>query len=120
MHAHIDSSAFGSIVIEGTRYDHDVVIRSYGSVKKRKKKLSKAVTGTSHLVSRKEAEHILCDDAKTVVVGTGWSGVLKLSAEAREFFESKGCEIVMNRTPIIVRHWNDLTGNAVGLFHVTC
>ena len=120
MHLHIDSAAFGSIVIEGTRYDHDVVIRSDGSVEKREKKLSKSATGTGHLVSVEEAEHIWKDGVTTVVVGTGHKGVLKLSAEAREFFELMKCEIVMNRTPIVIRSWNRLTDNAIGLFHVTC
>ena len=120
MHPHIDRSAFGSIVIEGTHYDHDVVIRSDGSVGKRKKKLSKKVTGTSHLVSLAEAEHVWRDGASTVVVGAGHNGVLKLSKEARNFFESKGCEIVINRTPVVIRSWNKLDGNAVGLLHVTC
>jgi hypothetical protein len=38
----IDGTAFGSITIAGEVYEHDVVIRLSGNVKKRKKKLSKA------------------------------------------------------------------------------
>ncbi len=35
----IEGTEFGSITISGERYDHDVVIRLSGEVKKRKKKL---------------------------------------------------------------------------------
>jgi hypothetical protein len=58
MRPSIDGTAFGSVTIAGEVYEHDVVIRLGGEVKKRKKKLSKAQYGTSHKVSRKEAEHI--------------------------------------------------------------
>ena len=44
----IDETDFGYIVIEGARIEHDVLIRLSGAIKKRKKKLSKAVYGTSH------------------------------------------------------------------------
>jgi len=42
---HIDGTEFGSIVIDGKTYDHDVVIRLWGDVVKRKKKLSNVSTG---------------------------------------------------------------------------
>jgi hypothetical protein len=51
MKPNIDSTTFGSITIEGTDFEHDVIIRLDGEVKKRKKKLSKAMYGTSHIVS---------------------------------------------------------------------
>ncbi len=54
----IDQTSFGSITIEGTIFEHDVIIRLNGLVEKRKKKLSKAVYGTSHIVSLAEAKHI--------------------------------------------------------------
>ena len=41
MKPRIDETEFGSITIEGTVFDHDVIIRPDGQVKKRKKKLSK-------------------------------------------------------------------------------
>ncbi|MGY3608331.1 MULTISPECIES: hypothetical protein [unclassified Bradyrhizobium] len=36
----IDSTTFGAITIDGTTYQHDVVVRLSGKVVKRKKKLS--------------------------------------------------------------------------------
>ena len=78
----INGTKFGSITVDGETYDHDIVIRLRGKVKKRKKKLSKQQYGTSHTVSLAEAEHIYDDGAERVIVGTGQHGVLKLSEEA--------------------------------------
>ena len=50
MRPRIDAADFGSITVEGTVFDHDVVISPEGEVSKRKKKLSKAVYGTSHTI----------------------------------------------------------------------
>jgi hypothetical protein len=48
MEPRIDQTQFGSVTIEGEVFTHDVIIRLGGRVEKRKKKLSKAVYGTSH------------------------------------------------------------------------
>jgi len=47
----IEATAFGSITIDGREIENDVLLRLDGSVKKRKKKLSKKVYGTSHTIS---------------------------------------------------------------------
>jgi hypothetical protein len=54
----IDSTQFGSITIDGETYSHDVVVRLSGKVEKRRKKLSKKIFGTSHVMSRPEAEFV--------------------------------------------------------------
>ena len=52
----IEATTFGSITIDGREIENDVILTLDGSVKKRKKKLSKKVYGTSHTVSRDEAK----------------------------------------------------------------
>ena len=51
MKPHINDTSFGSITIAHEEHEHDVIIRLNGEVEKRKKKLSKALYGTSHIVS---------------------------------------------------------------------
>jgi hypothetical protein len=53
MKPRIDETAFGSITIEGERFEHDVLIRPSGQIEKRKKKLSKAVYGCAGYFSHK-------------------------------------------------------------------
>ena len=55
----IDGTTFGTITIDGKTYDHDVVIRLSGEIVKRKKKLSKRLYGTSHVLSKDEAKFLL-------------------------------------------------------------
>ena len=116
----INGTEFGRITVAGQTYEHDIVIRLDGRVKKRKKKLSKEQYGSSHTVSRAEAEHIHDEGAEQVVVGTGQHGVLKLSDEAREYFEHQGCRVKTAPTPDAIELWNDAPDKTVAMFHVTC
>jgi hypothetical protein len=116
----IGATEFGSITIAGETYGHDVVIRLDGAVKKRKKKLSKAVYGTSHTMSREEAKAVFEPGAERLIVGTGQGGALGLSAEAAAYFEKKGCAADLLPTPRAMIAWNAATGKVIGLFHVTC
>ncbi len=59
MKPEIRETHFGSITAGAEVFDHDILIRLDGSVTKRKKKLSKAVYGTSHTISLAEAEYVL-------------------------------------------------------------
>ena len=120
MRPSIDAAQFGSITIAGERYEHDVVIRLSGRVKKRKKKLSKAVYGTSHTVSLEEAQHIFNAGAKRLIVGAGHSGCLELAPAAAEFFQENECSVQLLPTPEAVAAWNAAKGDVIAMFHVTC
>jgi hypothetical protein len=91
-------------------------------VSKRKKKLSKAVYGTSHTISLEEAKYVYgrAAGADRLIVGAGQYGRVQLSPEATDFFTRKACEIVLLPTPVVIGIWNESEGRAVGLFHVTC
>jgi len=116
----IDSTAFGSITIGGKTYDHDVLIRTDGSIKKRKKKLSKERYGTSHILSLAEAEHCYEKGAEQIIIGSGQNGMLTLSDEAAAFFETKGCSVTLLPTPQAIKKFNHAGKKSIGLFHVTC
>ena len=120
MKPRIENTQFGSITMAGELYEHDVVIRLSGQVKKRKKELSKAKYGTSHRISLKEARHIYEAGAERMIVGTGQSGCVELSDEAAEFLRQKGCPVQLLPTPLAVKAWNAAEGAVIGMFHVTC
>lgn len=116
----IDKTVFGSITVEGVLYDHDVLIRLSGDIKKRKKKLSKAVYGTSHVISIDEAKFVYEDKAEAIIIGSGQNGTVKLSDEAKEYFDKKKCKVKLLATPEAIALWNKSDGQIIGLFHVTC
>ena len=120
MEPRIQDTQFGSITVGDEVYEHDIVIRLSGKVKKRKKKLSKQQSGTSHTVSTGEAEDIFDEGGERLIVGTGQYGALNLSKEAEDYFRNKGCSVTLVPTPEAVRAWNEAAGKAIGMFHVTC
>jgi len=120
MNPHIDKTEFGSITVSGELYEHDIVIRLNGKVKKRKKKLSKEKYGTSHKVSLEEAEHIFEKGAEQVIIGTGQNGYVELSEEGDEFFRKNKCHIKLFPTPQAIKEWNETKGAVIGMFHITC
>ena len=120
MRPKIDDTTFGSITIAHEDYEHDVIIRLNGEVKKRKKKLSKALYGTSHIVSLAEAQYVYEPGVKRLIVGTGQGGNVTLSDDAANYFKQMQCEVKMLPTPKAIRVWNEAEGSVIGLFHVTC
>jgi hypothetical protein len=120
MKPYIDGTKFGSITIEGAAFNRDVIIRLGGEIKKRKKKLSKAIYGTSHVISLDEAKHIHQQGAERLVVGAGQYGLVKLSDEAEDYFQRKGCQVALLPTRQAIAAWNEAQGAVIGLFHVTC
>ena len=120
MKPRIDATRFGSITIGGSEIEHDVLIRLSGEIKKRKKKLSKAVFGTSHTVSLEEAEYIFEKGADRLILGSGQNGMVTLSAEAAAYFKKEGVRVDLSPTPEAIERWNKAKGPAIGLFHVTC
>jgi hypothetical protein len=75
----VDGTEFGSITIDGRTYGHDILIDLSGEVSKRKKKLSKRIYGTSHTVSRDEAEYVWQKGCRELILGTGQYGNVRLS-----------------------------------------
>ena len=120
MRPRIDRTEFGSITIEGDEVEYDVVIRLNGKMKKRKKKLSKAVYGTSHIISLDEAKHVYQKGADELIIGAGQQGNVVLSDEAATYFERKRCRVKLLPTPDAIGIWNKADGAVIGLFHVTC
>ena len=116
----IDHTAFGEITIDGKVYEHDVIIRLSGEIVKRKKKLSKQLYGTSHVVSKDEAKFVFEKGCKQLILGSGQQGNVRLSPEAEAYFAKKDCEVVIRPTPQAIRAFNEAHGKKIGLFHVTC
>lgn len=116
----IDQTDFGSITIEGAVFDHDVVILPDGEVKKRKKKLSKAIYGTSHILSLDEAKYVYEQGMERLIIGTGQYDNVRLSDDAADYFKRKHCRVDLEPTPTAIQTWNEARGAVAGLFHVTC
>jgi len=116
----VEGTEFGSITIEGKTYPHDILIRLSGEIEKRKKRLSKKIFGTSHIMSLEEAEFVYEKGSELLILGTGQHDNVRLSPEAAEFFTRKRCEVLAEATPQAIAAYNRAKGRKIGLFHVTC
>ena len=118
----IKETSFGSITVGNETYGHDVVIELDGGVRKRKKKLSKRVFGTSHKISLDEIQDVYQKGARQLIVGTGHYDQVRLSPEAATYLDDQRCAAVLLSTPDALERWNETKGKGetIGLFHVTC
>ena len=110
----IDRSSFGKIVIEGQNYDNDVYILADETVKERPR---------SHTIAKEEIELLSSPKPDYIIVGTGQSGVAKVSSQAQDLAQKKGIHLLIAETPDAVVLFNELVeqGKKVaGLFHLTC
>ena len=116
----LSGTGFGWIDVEDQRISHDILIHLDGMVAKRKKKLSKEIYGTSHMISLAEAEYIYQEGAGILVIGAGYFGRVRLSPEAAVYFQEKDCQVDIYPTTRAISIWNESDGKVIGLFHITC
>ena len=116
----IEATSFGSITVGGRKVGNDVILRLDGSVKKRKKKLSKRIYGTSHTISLDEAKHVYEEGAELLIIGTGQYDLVRLSEEAQAYLRKQDCRTKLAATPEAIHIWNKAQDKVIGLFHVAC
>ena len=115
----IESYSFGSICIDGTKYEHDVIV-DRGTVLKRKKKRSKPFRSEfGHTpLSIEEAIPWNC---KTLIVGTGAYGALPVMADVEREARKRHVQLIVLPTPNAIDCLNVLADDSVNaVLHVTC
>jgi hypothetical protein len=121
MKPHINESIFGSITIENMVFNHDVIIGLDRKIKKRRKKLTTKVYGTSHTISLDEIKYVYDEGATLLILGCGQYSRTKLSPEAEEYLKTNKCKTILLSTESAIEAWNENSGEkTIGLFHVTC
>lgn len=110
---------FGEIVVDGERYEHDVVIAD-DRVEERDKGPSrplKAGLGHTPLSAREEIPWT----RPRLIVGSGYSGRLPVLPEVEDEADTRDVEMVVLPTADAVRLLNDTDQAQVNaILHVTC
>lgn len=110
---------FGTIVVAGERFDHDVVVEG-GAVRPRDKSPSKRDRG-GHGHTPLSAAEAIPWSAPRLVIGTGASGRLPILHEVEQEAADHGVEIIALPTAeacVLLRSMDDAAVNAI--LHVTC
>lgn len=115
----IEYPGFGTIVVEGTRFDHDVVIEA-GAVRARDKGPSRRLKGQFGHTPLSAAESIPWLGDK-LIIGSGHSGRLPVLDGVREAAAAHGVELVEMGTADacdLIRRMNH--SDVYAILHVTC
>src|SRR5262249_16864136 len=111
----IEGTTFGTITIDGKTYEHDVIIRLSREVVKPKKKVSKKVFGTSHVLFKDGAKFVFEGGCEKLILGSGQVGNVHLSPEAEAYFAKKGCKVLLQPTPEAIDAFNRSHAKKIGL-----
>jgi hypothetical protein len=112
-----DAFSFGSIRIDGTTYEHDVVI-DHGQVRKRKKKASRKFRSEfGHTpISAEEAIPWIC---KRLIIGTG-TGALPVMDEVKREAARRKITLLILPTLEAIEELKQHPRDTNAILHVTC
>jgi hypothetical protein len=114
---HFDAFFFGSIRIDGTTYEHDVVI-DQGKVRKRKKKLSKKFRGEFGHTPLSAEEEIPWTCGR-LVIGTG-TGALPVMDEVKREAARRKIKLLILPTLEAIEELKRHPRDTNAILHVTC
>ncbi|MDY6770419.1 MAG: MTH938/NDUFAF3 family protein [Candidatus Nanohaloarchaea archaeon] len=109
---HVDSYSFGEMVVDGDRYENDLIIVE-------EEVLDGWWRDEGHRLKPQDLDAVVEADPKLLIVGTGNSGRMAVPEETREFLQDHGIEVRGFRTQEAVERFNEAE-DAAGAFHLTC
>lgn len=118
---HIDSTEFGSVTIDGKKYNQVLIIGD--SAMERDYDKLKELFGTSHKIGDWEVEELLKQAPEIIIIGTGQSGAMEVEKEIIDNFKNKEIEVITAKTPEAIEIYNQKIkqGRRVNaLIHTTC
>ncbi|MBN1395424.1 MAG: ROK family protein [Pirellulales bacterium] len=111
---------FGEITVGKKTYSRDVCIFVDGKIKKRNKSLAKKLHGSAHVVGPEELESLCRRGPEVLFIGSGASGKLELSEEAKQYLAQRAIECEILPTPEAADRYNRSKLRKAALMHVTC
>ena len=119
----IEEYKFGSITIDGKNYTEDVEVRWTGEVLEWWRK-------ESHVFDVDDVKRAAEQNPDTIILGTGASGLAKVTEQAKRFIEERGIKLIVDRTEEATKTFNIINeeseeeegekNKVIGLFHLTC
>jgi len=112
----IDSYDFGKIVIDGKQYTSDLIIFP-----------SRIMSGwwrkEGHRLHIDDLSEVVKEKAEVLIIGTGYSGLMKVPTETKEFVEKEGPELIIQPTKEACKTYNSLIKSGkkvIAALHLTC
>ena len=111
----IESYNFGKIIINSKEYHSDIIIFKNSIDDKWWRR-------ESHNLCIEDINKILDNKPETLIIGTGYYGLMKVPLELIKYLESKNIEVIIKKTKDACGEYNILNQkkNVVAAFHLTC
>ncbi len=111
----IEEYEFGRIKISGCEYTKDVIIH-------RGKVYANWWRKEGHNLVPDDLEIILNDPPAVLVIGTGYSGLMRVPEKTIKFLEGKGIKTIIERTAKACKTFNELSEKQIvsAALHLTC
>lgn len=112
----IEKYSFGSIVINGKKYNKDVIIFP-------DRVFSPWWREEGHNLSIKDLEKVIEEKPSLVIIGTGANGVMRVPEETLEGLKQKDIEPIVTKTGEAVKIYNEKTKKdeeVIACLHLTC
>jgi len=111
----IDAYDFGRITINGKHYTTDLIVFP-------EKIKADWWRKEGHCLQIADLREVLEAKPEVLVVGTGYSGMMKVPPETRKCIESEGIELVVQKTVEACKTFNRLAESraVVAALHLTC
>lgn len=115
----IDDYNFGFISINKKKYFKDLIINN-------EEIIHPWIREEGHLLQLKDLKEVkenLKDKDNVVIIGTGYSGLMKVSEEVLDFFEREKLNFLILPTKEAWKKFNEIkkeNKKVIGLFHLTC
>ncbi|MBI2450224.1 MAG: hypothetical protein HYV47_01660 [Candidatus Nealsonbacteria bacterium] len=119
----IEDYQFGSITIDGEIYTHDIEVFWTGDVFDWWRK-------ESHIIDVEDILDIVDQNPESIVIGTGQSGMAKITDAAKKLITDRGIKLYIDHTEQAIKTFNirkeesqeedGKLEKVIGLFHLTC
>ena len=119
----LESTGFGWLIANGTRYDHDLIVTVDGAIVPRPKHLSKKYGGWHTVLGPEEIETAIADKPEILVVGCGHFGVLPIRPETRALVAQRAVTMETHKIGAAMKRYTELAqaGKRVAaVLHITC
>jgi len=110
----IESYDFGKIRIDGREYTNDLII-SFDGVEFWQRP-------DAHWTGIDDVKEIIEKKPKTIIFGTGYSGLMEVPKETKEYLEKLGIEVIIEPTKKACDSYNKLSDkeSVIAALHLTC
>jgi len=115
MKVRIEEYDFGHMKIDGNSYRTDIIVLP-------DRVISNWWRKEGHRLCLEDLKDVLEDKSEVLVIGTGYSGIMKVSADVVSELEKKGITVYIAKSGAAVDKYNQIAAEkkTAGAFHLTC